>query len=324
MIEWNDYFYQKKTVDIQLLKDAKDGSRLFALILMILGVGLFASLLGILASAFFIEGDLFSRLESMASMSKDSDIHLMKYYQMVTQLAFFILPALLFAFLMQKKIFTFFKLDHKPTLIMLGLGLMVLLLSNPFSEWLIYQNSKISLPESMASLEQWMRDSEEKAAFATNIFLDMKDWKDYVVNILMIGVFAALGEELLLRGSFQPLFIRMAKNAHIGIWITAFIFSFIHFQFYGFFARLFLGALLGYFFYYSKNLWIPIIAHFINNSLAVTYVFITKDPLYDTETLQMTGDESNSLYAILSISLVILGVYVFRYYGKKHRLNAIE
>lgn len=308
-------------MDIQLLKDTKDGKRLFALVLIIFGVGLFVSLLGILVSFMFIEGDVFSRLETMTALATDSDVNLMKYYQMVTQWAFFMLPALLFGFLIQKRISIFFRLNNFPTLLMLGLGIVILLLSNPFSEWLIYQNSKISLPESMAALEQWMRDSEKQAAFATNIFLDMKDWKDYAINILMIGVFAALGEELLLRGALQPLLIRLTKNPHYGIWIAAFIFSFIHFQFYGFFARMLLGALFGYFYFYSNNLWIPILAHFFNNSMAVTYVYITNTPLYNVETLQMSSEESNPIYALLSVSLVILGVFLFRYYGKKQIQN---
>jgi len=308
-------------VDLQLLKDTKDGSRLIALILIILGIGIFISLFGILLSALFIDGDVLIRLESMAALATESDIHLMKYFQFVSQLAFFILPALVFAFLIQKKIGSFFRLNSLPNILILGLGIVILLLSNPFSEWLIYQNNIINLPKSLASIEQWMRDSEENAAFATNIFLDMKDWKDFAINILIIGVFAAIGEELLFRGSLQPILIRVFKNPHIAIWVTAFIFSAIHLQFYGFFARMFLGGLLGYFFYYSNNLWVPILAHFFNNSMAVTYVYITKTPLYDVETLSMTGEESNPLYALLSLSLVILGLFIFRYYGKKQLVN---
>lgn len=305
-------------MDIQLLKDTKDGKRLLALLLLIIGIGIFMSLFGILLSVLFIGGDVLSRLETMTALANESDIQLMKYFQIVSQLAFFIAPALVFAFLIQKHLASFFKLNRGPSLLILGLGVVILLLSNPFSEWLIYQNSRMSLPDSMARIEEWMRQSEETAAFATNVFLDMKDWKDYVVNILMIGVLAALGEELLFRGSMQPIFIRIFGNAHLAIWVTAFIFSAIHIQFYGFFARLFLGGLLGYFYYYSNNLWVPILAHFFNNSMAVTYVYLTKTPLYDIDSLQMTGEVTNPIYALLSLSLVFLGIYIFRYYGNKN------
>lgn len=308
-------------MDLQLLKDTKDGAKVFALILIVIGVTIFGLLLGMLLSLVFIDGDLMTSMESVARLATESDINLAKYYQIVTQFSMFILPALLFAFLIKKQIWSFFKMNEAPKLIFLGLGIVVLLLSNPFSEWLIHQNARINFPESLSFIEEWMKDSEEKAAFATNIFLDMKDWKDYAINILMIGILAAVGEELLFRGSLQPLLVRMVGNAHIAIWVTAFIFSAIHLQFYGFFARFFLGALLGYFYYYSNNLWIPILAHFFNNSMAVTYVYITKEPLYDPETLNMSGEETSPLYALLSLSMVILGVYLFRFYSRRQKIE---
>lgn len=304
-------------MDIQLLKDTKDGKRLFALVLLIFGIGIFISLFGVLLGAGFIEGPIFERISSMGNLNTPSDVSLMKYFQIISQFAFFIIPALTFGFLIDKKIWGFFKLNSWPSIIMLGLGILTLLMSNPLSEWLIYQNGKMSLPSSLSAIEQWMREAEERAAFATNVFLDMKDWKDYAINILMIGVLAGIGEELLLRGALQPIFIRMFKNEHIGIWFTAIIFSMIHFQFYGFFARMFLGALLGYFYYYSKNLWVPIIAHFFNNSMAVTYVYITKEPLFSTQPELIEQNEPQTLWALLSLSLVILGVFLMKYYRNK-------
>ena len=60
---------------------------------------------------------------------------------------------------------------------------------------------------------------------------------------------------------------------HLAIWLTAFIFSTIHFQFYGFIPRLLLGAYLGYLFYWSRSLWLPILAHFLHNALSILVEF---------------------------------------------------
>ena len=188
----------------------------------------------------------------------------------------------------------------------------------PLSDWLIYQNNLMRLPESLSSLEQWMRTAEEKAAYMTNLFLQMDSFSDYMINIGIIGLAAALGEELLMRGVLQPIFIKATKNSHVGIWITAFVFSFIHLQFYGFFARLFMGAILGYLFYFSKNLWIPIIVHFFNNAAAVSYVYFTNIPLDSTNLSEMELEQYGGLYALLSISLVILGLFFLRNYWKKN------
>lgn len=301
-------------MDLQFLKDSSPLRHLFALMLITLGVGIFTSLTGILVSAIFVEGNILSRIELMGNMQHEGDLSLMKYIQLISQLAFFIFPAILFAFLIKNNILDFFKLQKYPSFLLVLLSIFIMITAMPLSDWLIYQNNLIKLPESMASLELWMRQAEEKAAEMTNIFLQMDSWSDYLVNILMIGLFAALGEELLLRGVLQPIFIKITKNAHLGIWMAAFIFSFIHFQFYGFFARFFMGAILGYLFYFTNNLWIPIIVHFFNNAAAVSYVYFTNTPLNSTNLSEMELEENGSLYAFISLLAVVIGLYLLRKY----------
>jgi membrane protease YdiL (CAAX protease family) len=87
------------------------------------------------------------------------------------------------------------------------------------------------------------------------------------INLIMIAVLPALGEEFIFRGVFQKIFCRLFGSGHIAIWITAFIFSFVHLQFFGFLPRFILGLLFGYLFYWSRTLWLPVIAHFVNNAV---------------------------------------------------------
>lgn len=299
-------------MDLQFLKNSSPYRQLFAVMLITLGVGIFISLTGILLSALFVDGNILGRIETMGNMQHSGDLMLMKYIQLISQLGFFILPALLFSFLVKKDILSFLKIDRTPSIFLSFISLLIIISAVPLSDWLIYQNNLITLPESLSGLELWMRNAEEKAAAMTNIFLQMDSWTDYLANLLMIGLFAALGEELLLRGVLQPIFIKITKNAHAGIWIAAFIFSFIHFQFYGFFARLFMGAILGYLFYYTNNLWVPIIIHFFNNAAAVSYVYITNTPLDSTNLSQMELEENGNIYAIISAFLVLIGLYYLR------------
>jgi len=304
-------------VDLQLLKDSQAGSRLVALILLVFGLGIFISLLGILLSIPFLDGHFTEALTQMSSMDSTQQINLMKYFQIITQFGFFLIPPLIYAFLIQKDIVAYFNMKQLPGFIFTILGILIIFLANPFNEWLVYQNNKISLPGFLSDWETWMREAEEAAAFATNKFLEMNHFSDYLLNIFMIGLMAALGEELLFRGAFQPLMIKIFKNPHIGIWAVAIVFSLIHFQFYGFFARMFLGAILGYAYFYTKNLWVPIIAHFFNNSLAVTYVYLSNEPLYNTSQGIIEVEKVNTLYALLSISFVVLGFFIMRYYALK-------
>lgn len=304
-------------MDLQLLKDSKGLAQFGALLLLIIAFGIFTSLLGILLAVPFVDGNILVRIEMMEFMQNAGDLSLMKYLQILTQLGFFILPAMVFGFLVNKSMAGFFQMKSWPSWSFIGLGVLIMFLANPFNDWLVYQNNLIRLPDFLSGVEEWMRATEERAAETTNLFLKMDNWSDYLINILMIGVLAAVGEELLMRGVLQPLFIKGTRNIHAGIWITAFLFSFIHFQFYGFFARLFLGAILGYMYLYSQNLWVPIIAHFFNNAAAVTFVFITKTPLYSTNPDMGEIEHTNTLFAVLSFSLVVLGIFILRYYYKK-------
>lgn len=300
-----------------MLKDSKSSSQLVALLLLVPGFGIFISLLGFLLSMPFIEGNFMEAMTQMSTLETKQDIALMKFYQIFTQFGFFLVPALVFGFLIQKNIFSFFNLKYFPALIFILLGILIIFLSNPFNEWLVYQNNLMKLPGFLSNWETWMREAEEAAAITTNKFLEMDTFSDYLINVFMIGIMAALGEELLFRGAAQPLMIKIFKNPHIGIWLVAIVFSLIHFQFYGFFARMFLGAILGYSYYFTKNLWVPIVAHFFNNTVAVTYVYFSNEPFYNTSQGIIEIEEVNTLYALISFSLVILGFFIMRSYSLK-------
>jgi len=55
--------------------------------------------------------------------------------------------------------------------------------------------------------------------------------------------------------------------------VTSIIFSAIHGSWYGFMPRVVLGILLGAIFYTTQNIWYSIIIHFVNNAVAVTYMY---------------------------------------------------
>ena len=168
------------------------------------------------------------------------------------------------------------------------------------------------LPSAFASLENWMREMEAEASRLTDLFLISTSISSFLTNLLMMAILAGIGEELLLRGILQPIFIRITNNAHAGIWIAAALFSLIHFQFFGFFPRLLMGALFGYYFYWTRNLWIPIIAHIFNNGLIVTYVYFTGSTSIIPKLNETKSIESTSvLMLFLSLSLTIAVLFLF-------------
>jgi uncharacterized protein len=229
--------------------------------------------------------------------------------QISQSIGFFIVPAFLAAFLIGGHALGYLSLNKSPLLVSLVIMVMIIFSSVPLINYLVEFNQGIKLPARFDAVEQWLRSTENEAQNLTETFMHVSAWQGILFNLFMIALLPAFGEELIFRGLFQRLFTEWTKNVHAGIWIAAFLFSFIHLQFYGFIPRLILGVMLGYAYYLSKNLWLSITAHFVNNAMAVLFYFYYLNGKV-TDSLETIGTTRDSLYAAL-LSFVSVG---FLYY----------
>lgn len=184
------------------------------------------------------------------------------------------------------------------------------------NEW----NSGLRLPESLYGLQQMMEAYERSAEIILNHLLNDERLSVLGLNLFLIAIMAAVGEELLFRGLIQKLILRWTQQPHTAIWVTAFIFSAIHLQFFGFVPRLLLGALLGYLFFYSGSLWVCIVAHVFNNALTV---LILPGQPYNAnwEWIHPFQNVSTTpLLAGISIVLSVLCVGYIRWICRKRKL----
>jgi hypothetical protein len=107
----------------------------------------------------------------------------------------------------------------------------------------------------------------------------------------------------------QRIFISWFKNYHVAIAVTGFIFSAVHFQFYGFVPRFLMGVLLGYMMVWSNNLWVPIIAHFTNNALDVIgYFFINRG--MKESVLNFGSSPDTYIYTVIGTILMAATIYL--------------
>ena len=192
-----------------------------------------------------------------------------------------------------------------PNLIILALGVMAIISISPLIDVLSTWNQGLQLPESLRSIEDWMINTEKAAEVATNTLLNTDSWGGFFMNIIIIAIMAGIGEELMFRGVIQKILIGWTKNIHLGILYTAIIFSAIHFQFYGFVPRMILGMVLGYLYIWSKSLWVPVIAHAINNALTVTFTPNTFNK--GNELVKIVSNNQNS------IGYIVAGIFVFTF-----------
>ena len=138
------------------------------------------------------------------------------------------------------------------------------------AEW----NKGMELPSFLVSVEEMMRQMEESAKALTERFLNTSSVGMMFVNLFVMAFLPAVCEEMMFRGWLQRV-LGKSVSCHTAIWVAAFVFSAIHFQFYGFIPRMLIGAALGYLYYYTGSLWAPIVAHFTNNAAAVVTAFLT-------------------------------------------------
>ncbi|HOY31979.1 MAG TPA: CPBP family intramembrane metalloprotease [Bacteroidales bacterium] len=243
----------------------------------------------------------------------------LKYLQIINQLALFIVPVLIFAFFAWKNIPDYLKLNKRINAYLVLIAVSIILAGLPFINWLTALNSNMSLPEQLSGVEEWMRASETEAGTLTNAFLSSATVGGLLINVLMIAILPAIGEEFFFRGILQRLFSEWIKNVHIAIWVTAFIFSAFHMQFFGFLPRFLLGIYLGYLFYWSGTLWLPIIVHFINNGLAVVVAWLAARGMVGIS--YETFGSSDNLYVNLTSGLVVAGLIFVLYRIQKRALK---
>ncbi len=123
-------------------------------------------------------------------------------------------------------------------------------------------------------LNRWAQRLEASYDEQIMAMSNLKSWSELVIAIVIMAFFPALFEEMFFRGTIQNLFIRWWRKPWLSIIATALLFSFIHGSVYLFLSRAILGFALGLMYYQSKNLWVNIFAHFLNNAVAVVQLFI--------------------------------------------------
>lgn len=205
---------------------------------------------------------------------QNGNVTVLRYFLTIQNVALFLIPALLanYFILNEDQIFLKTGFRHQKVVPAL-LVFVILLLTLPFVSWLISINSKLVLPDFLAGLEEKLMRMESERGDLTERMLSTRSVASLGMNLLLIAVVPALGEEFFFRGTVQNIFRKWTGSAHAAIWITAVVFSAIHMQFYGFLPRFFLGLLFGYIFFITGSIWLTVWAHFLNNALSVLLVF---------------------------------------------------
>ncbi len=245
----------------------------------------------------------------LSDIDEDSPLHLRNFLRvvnLVSHVMTFSLPSIaLVYFLYRKRTVTFFKLDRSPLWRNVFYGILFILISFPMAQFTYWLNQQLPLPD-------WAMQMETSAEGMLKSVLNMESPVELMFNLLVVAVIPAIGEELLFRGVIQQKLEQGFGHAVAAVWITAILFSAIHLQFQGFIPRMILGAILGYLLVWTRNLWIPIIAHFFFNGAQVLAQYfyaaeIDPDALNDMERAPW------ALGLFSTAGLLFVGYFIYQY-----------
>jgi membrane protease YdiL (CAAX protease family) len=284
-------------------------SLILVIAVALMGFLIVGPMIGFALAMPFYEGDFLLDYTN-GTLKENAYLPLMIVQGCATFIGLVILPVLYVRFSQYKPIHRFFKSENNFPLVTLFICLIVVafvIAISPITKW----NMELEFPETLKNLNDWLRTQENKAAELTALITNFKSFGDFLLAFLVIAIFAALGEEFVFRGLIQNELLRGSKNIHVAIWLSAILFSAFHLQFFGFLPRMLLGVLFGYLYYWSGNLWIPIIAHFLNNGIIVTMFYLHS---LSTSNIALE-DETSAPFSLVAVCVV--AVFALLYFFKR-------
>lgn len=297
-----------------LLRHLTPFRKIIVLVLLALLSMLIFMVTGWLAAAMIFNNfsELFTQMNDYNNIEV---IRLLKYFQIINQVGLFVVPPVIFAYIDGQSIRNYLKLDSRPGFWIIVMSITMVIAILPLIHVSALLNELLRLPGWLHGLENWMRQSETNAENLTKAFLDVKTTEGFIVNLIMIALLPAVGEELFFRGVLQKLFHRWLGNIHWAVVLTAILFSAMHFQFYGFLPRTILGIMFGYLFVATQSLWIPILVHLFNNGAAVLVAFLYQHKVIAIDYHDI-GQSTEPFLVIAGTCMVLIlfvGIYQLSY-----------
>ncbi|MAU36711.1 MAG: hypothetical protein CMD14_05000 [Flavobacteriales bacterium] len=248
-----------------IYKDKSTAIKVSLLFLLVfLSLALHTSL-AVLLISFFADNGM--AIIQNQDLTNQTSINYLKLMQLFTGVGIFITPILIYAYLTNFD-FKFVSVTRQDAILVCA----IMLLITPFIALLVEWNMLLPFPD-------WLMQFHFNSEPIITAFLNMDTIWDLLYTIFVIAIIPAIGEELFFRGYLQQTIGNWLSNHHKAILLTGFLFSAIHLDIQAIIPRFLLGVFLGYLYYWGRNLWLPILAHFTNNSLAVIFSF----PLFKVE-----------------------------------------
>jgi uncharacterized protein len=279
--------------------------QLFVSLLLVAVIGTILFLLFILAGSLIFDIDPGVH-EFSYGLAGPKEVCFIKFTLLAQDISFFIVPAVIILAKLNPEHETGILNFRAVSINEVILVTILAFCSFPVTSLAGQLNSGMVLPDWLSGVEEWMKEKEDYANHLLDLIMTPDTLTGMWLNILIIALLPAISEELIFRGVFQKIFQRLFKSGHLAVCFTSFLFSAIHFQFYGFLPRFILGLIFGYLFLWSSNLWLPVIAHFINNAIPTAGAYIKGWETINEPSAAGLGKQITVVLVSLTIGIIVL------------------
>lgn len=255
--------------------------------------------------------NVFTDPEILRDLTDEKALMVNKYFQIIQSIGLFIVPAMVAAYIFSNKSSEYLGFSKKPELFSLIVAGIVMIVSIPLVNWLLQINEMLTLPEALHSIEEWIRNAEEDRIEISKAFLEVSTFGGFLINLLMFGVIAAIGEELIFRGLVLRFLHEWFRNAHVAVILSALLFAVLHLQFFSLLPRIGLGVLMGYLYVWTRSIWVPILVHFVNNASAVVVFYLVNIGYLklDVESFGTTDNVYFLISSTIAVTFLIASIY---------------
>jgi uncharacterized protein len=237
--------------------------------ILVLGVQLLFTLQMLPAGKTLMDADA-----TMKAMMAPENVGMARAMQVISTFVLMFIPAVLWNYFSNGKSFYWLGFSKYINGFQILLAFMIMyaaaIAASPLADFTKYVVSYFPRVNAAA---KHMEDLYTQQALALS---NLKSMQEYIIALFIMAFFPAMFEEVFFRGTMQNLLVRWLKKPMIAIIITSLVFSLIHASIYLFLSRAVLGFALGLMFYKTKNIWVNIIAHFLNNAFALTALYTLK------------------------------------------------
>jgi len=279
-------------------------SILLFIVTLFLGFVVIGPLIGFFLALPFYDGDFLTLAEEITSGQTSEAIRVpfLVMQASAAGIGLIVIPMLVYKVILKERIG---KLVRTTPIIAFGLTAAAVITFMFPNSIIIEWNAELDFSGPFWS---WAREREELAETFTRFLTTFHSPGEFVILFFIIAILPAIGEEFCFRGWLQPALQKATGNAHVAIWISAFLFSAIHFQFFGFVPRMLLGAMFGYMMYWSNSLWVPVVAHFTNNGFMVIFMY-----LHQLKIVEFDAESTEALPLVYVIPIAILFIFLMMF-----------